>query len=625
MSVRASLSWSLLASVVVFGCAVPDGEDTGSRQDEQTSAECTASKNADGWCWGMANHPNGTGRVLAFGDADAWMANDSEVLSRWDGTAWKPVRIAGAEISALWGTSSTNVYAAGRLKAPNTGPYGVVYHFDGQTWTKVATGARSFRAIWGSGPDDIWVGGQGYSLVHFDGQTWTETAPQIDATLGLSYQAFDGTGPNDVWMATNTGDGGSPLKHWDGNAWSPVRFGETVLAIGTIRAFAPNDVWIGGNVELRHWDGATWTSIAPPGHRRFDGTGWNITSIDGRASNDVYFTLGYSNGGTGRLFHWDGATMTAVDGVPGEDAYLPTMRTVTTSSNGTLWVTRGNNAVLRKTAAGWQRTTAGPVTDLLRAASNGKFLAAVGRSGKIATYDGARWSSTEAVPPKDGHEPWLTGVATPASGVVVAAGPSQFATIAGGNVTSSQPFVSLDNFFGGPWVSALSTDDVWVSARGVIMHKVGDGWAELAPPTGARDIGQILAVSDSEVYLATELGLFAYDRGAWTKRWDTPVQVIARAPDGTLWGVQATGGIVRDGVVVPVDREITDRTRGASSIATCPNGRVYVAGAFGSVVSMTGNTWRVEDPGVWSVTALTCAADGTVWGVGSGGVVVRKP
>jgi hypothetical protein len=609
--------------------AVPSssGDSATSDVTEATAddAACNASKSADGWCWAVANQPNFVGRVLAFGDDDAWVTAGRGTLARFDGTSWKPVQVP-ATVSAIWGTSSNDLYAVGQALDAVGFDKGVVLHFDGSVWTKVAESARNLVSIWGRAPNDILVGGGGYSMLRFDGKSWKELAPHVDSTLGLFYTAIDGTSADDIWVSSNTGDGQNPLRHWDGTKWSigAEGFTEVMLDIDALRAFSKNDVWAGGYVELNHFDGTKWSAVPfKPG----GSNNWHVNSILGPNSNDLYISLNRDNGARSQLFHWDGSAMTEITDFPLEGAYSPGIGGMSLTANGTLWITRGNSVLRRKANGSFERTTAGPLTTFLRASSNGNFIAAVGRSGLITTHtpDGG-WKTSRALAPVNGSEPWLYGVATPDDKTVAAAGTGDFVTMSGAQASPEKPWADDLPSTGGPSVSAVTPDDVWIATRRKVFHRIGNRWAEIAPPPTTNGLGQILAVSANEVYLATDTGLYLYDRGAWTRKWEMPVAYLAHTAGGSLWGSSLKGRFVKDGGVVAIpDAELAKDVYQTTGLATCPDGRLYALTGWSGIVSFDGTTWKKEDVGGYrDLGGITCTADNTVWLFGADGTVLKK-
>jgi hypothetical protein len=58
----------------------------------------------------------------------------------------------GYPLSAVWGTSSSDVYAAG--------PYGTILHYGGASWRTVASGtAANLLALWGSSSGGVYAVG----------------------------------------------------------------------------------------------------------------------------------------------------------------------------------------------------------------------------------------------------------------------------------------------------------------------------------------------------------------------------------------------------------------------------------------------------------------------------------
>jgi len=82
------------------------------------------------------------------------------VYSTGDGT-WTGEVHAGidAPMDAVWGSSSSNIYAVTTASILHSG--GV-----GSAWTYENVGTSAWLGIWGSGPDDIYVVGSGGAIVH---------------------------------------------------------------------------------------------------------------------------------------------------------------------------------------------------------------------------------------------------------------------------------------------------------------------------------------------------------------------------------------------------------------------------------------------------------------------------
>jgi hypothetical protein len=61
----------------------------------------------------------------------------------YDGTSWSPVASGiTADLNAVWGSSSTNIFAAGQS--------GTIIHYDGSSWSVMASGTTAdIYGIWG--------------------------------------------------------------------------------------------------------------------------------------------------------------------------------------------------------------------------------------------------------------------------------------------------------------------------------------------------------------------------------------------------------------------------------------------------------------------------------------------
>jgi hypothetical protein len=104
-------------------------------------------------------------------------------------------------------------------------------------------------------------------------------------------QALWAFAPGDVWA------GGEVMLHFDGTAFTEV----TTPKLGHLTdfwGFAPNDLYAVTDFELLHWDGAAWTLLDFAG--AIDPTG--LTALWGTSGADLWL----GDDLNGRVFHWDG-------------------------------------------------------------------------------------------------------------------------------------------------------------------------------------------------------------------------------------------------------------------------------------------------------------------------------
>jgi hypothetical protein len=71
-------------------------------------------------------------------------------------------------VSAVWGTSSKNIYLVSFQN-------GTITHYDGTSWSAFRTvDAAALRDVWGTGPDDVYFVGDQGKIFHFDGAAFGE-------------------------------------------------------------------------------------------------------------------------------------------------------------------------------------------------------------------------------------------------------------------------------------------------------------------------------------------------------------------------------------------------------------------------------------------------------------------
>ncbi len=125
---------------------------------------------------------------------DAWAGGVVGELLRYNGELWTSVTGFPSitdDISALWGSGASNVYAAAGTK---------LFRFDGTAWTQVAlpAGGDFIKDIDGTSATDIYAVGLSQTIYHFDGSAWTllsSSGPNLEAVLATGTGAIAvGTG-----------------------------------------------------------------------------------------------------------------------------------------------------------------------------------------------------------------------------------------------------------------------------------------------------------------------------------------------------------------------------------------------------------------------------------------------
>ncbi len=318
------------------------------------------------WCLEKTSHPAGIGLASVWGSGpnDVWTVGAFGTVTHWDGKQWTTAQLdthwslravwgsgpndvwtmaapdqifhangfaSGAAqwsgvapvtdkpptppalAGAIWGTSSSDVWVAGKILTMQRGNNSVrelawrSVDADGGIGWAPAVQVSTFdtvRGIWGSGPEDIWIVGTKSAsgspfAAHSDGvtpdgggaPTWTELDTQ---SLSGMYAVW-GSGPNDVWAV---GDYGT-IRHGSAGAeLLTIVESPTTENLRGIWGSGPKDVWaVGEHGTLLHYDGVEWRT-ATGGF--VPGTKPHLYSVWGSGPNDVWAV------GSGIVMHYSG-------------------------------------------------------------------------------------------------------------------------------------------------------------------------------------------------------------------------------------------------------------------------------------------------------------------------------
>ena len=104
---------------------------------------------------------------------------------------WK-LQTTGAQLHAVWGSSSKDVFAAGTN--------GTILHYDGVSVTSTASGTDSWRltGIWGSSGDNVFAADGEGPILHYDGRYWR---PWTAANGNEGFDNVWGSSEDDVYFA----------------------------------------------------------------------------------------------------------------------------------------------------------------------------------------------------------------------------------------------------------------------------------------------------------------------------------------------------------------------------------------------------------------------------------------
>jgi hypothetical protein len=189
-----------------------------------------------------------------FAVGSLWPFNEGfyeAYVAHYDGTGWSPMEVGSGtcsaadggfrcnvELSDVWGSSGTDVYAVGnyRLFDVPEGDRAVIFHYNGEEWSEVLRQpSLEFRKIWGSSPTDIYVTGNTLTgesseraagaLWHFNGSAWSEVPSPTSSPLGAVW----GSSSSDIYVLAGAQATSGTIWHFDGTAWSPINTGASRL------------------------------------------------------------------------------------------------------------------------------------------------------------------------------------------------------------------------------------------------------------------------------------------------------------------------------------------------------------------------------------------------------------
>ena len=189
----------------------------------------------DGNTWTAMN--SGTQRDLnaVWGNAanSVFAVGGMQAITYWNGHTWTPMTTPELEsnFTAVWGTAYNNVYVVGSD--------GDIYHFDGTSWTKMTSDTpNTLNAIWGSSASDIWAAGiLDSSKVHYNGSAWSHSGmPNLNYYMGLW-----GTSDSNIYLAGYAMTNSGIIKLYNGNGWSSLSIPDCTCL---------NGIWGSSNFDI---------------------------------------------------------------------------------------------------------------------------------------------------------------------------------------------------------------------------------------------------------------------------------------------------------------------------------------------------------------------------------------
>ena len=313
--------------LAALNCTVPEGAErfvtvtAGSTVEVALAVTCSS----PGEAWTPIELPAGFrgSAVWATSASDIFVTGASEgsadgVILHHDGQTWsEQFRTNQVLLGGLWGSSATEVFAAGNPTAGSTSP-GLVLRYNGSAWSDMGPNQEfdHYLALWGTSPGDLLAAGwfdaiPANGLIrHFNGTEWSAIT---DHGFGTNGQITDLTGSTstDVYALgsessfdTEPSVTTSAITHYDGNGWSRS-FATTEYQLNGVWAAGPNNAFaVANDGYIFHHNGAAWTLMQSP-------TGHHLRDVWGASAGDVYAV------GDGGILHYDGSTWSFSSTVPG--------------------------------------------------------------------------------------------------------------------------------------------------------------------------------------------------------------------------------------------------------------------------------------------------------------------
>ena len=186
---------------------------------------------------------------------------------------WAPVASdTGSDLYAVWGSGDADVWAVG--------DNGATVHWNGTRWTAISSGVSTrFTGVWAASTDAAFAVGLdadvGGTVLRWDGARWSSVQPSMRMRAPL--RALWGRSASDLWLVGGAVDNPEPaIWRWDGVAWRPD--GVVMPRAVALSAVSgnPQDVYAHGPAPLRRAGGGWSPTPAAPTGATF-GTAFCVT------------------------------------------------------------------------------------------------------------------------------------------------------------------------------------------------------------------------------------------------------------------------------------------------------------------------------------------------------------
>jgi hypothetical protein len=216
----------------------------------------------DGASWSpVLTMPIGCGyAVWGFSPSDVFVSGGGLVL-HFDGTSWSSTIVA-EQLFGLWGSSHSDVFGVGEYDYG----IGLVVHYNGVAWSVMTTNVApsgELSRVWGTSPSNVYA--VGYSLMapynwtfycQYNGAPWWCDESDIDPSIS-GFTAVWGLSPNDLFAVGGFGaPSRSLVAHFDGRAWTTMPT-NAPAALGAVWGSSATDVFAVGEAgTILHYNPA---------------------------------------------------------------------------------------------------------------------------------------------------------------------------------------------------------------------------------------------------------------------------------------------------------------------------------------------------------------------------------
>ncbi len=311
----------------------------------------------DGFCLTVLPPKETVKGLWGDGAGIVWAATQEGDVLRWDGSAWSVHASKLGRLTAIWGSSPTDIWVGGSDGIQHgTGDTSATLTFTSVTLP--GEWLPPVQKIWGPSADDLWaVASYGYGdagyVFHYDGTGWV-LDPATDTGVGFTH-VWGGHGT--VWL------GGARLstETWQNEIVVVYKSGgedfkEVTLPLNPdpdiqpYRKYTPiiggvvssaTSLLVLGQPESSYEKASMWQGTSSDGGKTFTFT-W---AADPRPDRPALFTMAGTSGSDvwgagafGRLIHWNGTkwstTAISLDGQPTLDPFYA----IWANGSGEFWV-----------------------------------------------------------------------------------------------------------------------------------------------------------------------------------------------------------------------------------------------------------------------------------------------